>query len=331
MVSPVSSRFFSTHIKDEKVTDLLPSVEVAQELSEEGATTRVLKQDQDKFCFKQNVPSHLLETGQKPPLSNSIVCRDDLVKKTLVRVECNGVKETVEVRDANPVFIPAEERIKDVIQLIRPSVVGLHMEGYALNEETRVEERVSWLGSGFVVSPLDLNLEGYEPEEGQTLIATNYHVADGAENFLMTLFDGSIYGGDMKVLVADEEMDIAILVVETGDELLDPVPVGDVNDIDQGEFVLAFGQPHGLPFRVTSGIINNAHYDDDGYIQTDAAINPGNSGGPLVDLGTGNVVGMNTFIYQGANNMGFAMPLWMQFEILRENWERETYLRRPMS
>jgi len=247
-------------------------------------------------------------------------------QKSMLRIECNGFPETIELRASNPVYLPAEKRTKEVIQSIRPSVVGFKMQGQQVNEKTGKEEKVSWVGSGFVVSAKDLNLTGYEEISGQTLVATNFHVADRAEKFEMSLFDGAIYKGKVKILVADEESDVAILVISTGDDILDPVPLGTKKDIDQGDSVLVFGQPHGLPFRVTSGIINNANFDSEGSIQTDAAINPGNSGGPLVDLSSGRVVGMNSFIYEGANTMGFAIPIWKQVQVLRDNWKNEKHL-----
>ncbi|MBF0104920.1 MAG: trypsin-like peptidase domain-containing protein [Deltaproteobacteria bacterium] len=339
MVATVNNRLFSTHFSFDKQYDLVSSFKptdairdaLTDTMTEDFVSASGLYRDEheDTFCFKQPGPSHLLGTGTGRPLASSLVCRDRSSKRSMMRLKYDGVAETIEVRDANPVFIPAEQRIKEVVKSIRPSVVNLNLEGEVYNEETKTQERGRWIASGFVVAPEDLALAGYEPKEGETLIATNFHVVDGAEDFEISLFDGSCYEGEVRVLVADEHMDIAILVVETGEDVMDPVPVGSAQDIDQGEFVLAFGQPHGLPFRVTSGIINNINYDADGYIQTDAAINPGNSGGPLVDLGSGNVVGMSTYIYENTNNMGFAMPLWMQFEALRKNWEKETY-RRPL-
>lgn len=235
-------------------------------------------------------------------------------------VECKGVPSQIEVRGSRSVTIPYETRIKQVIAEIRPSVVGLTMMGMRYNEESGTNVMATWMGSGFVVAPEDLNLSGFELEPGQTLIATNHHVAASASMMEMSFFDNNVFIDKVHVLVDDADLDIAILVVNTGKEEFNPVPIGSVGDIDQGDLVLAFGQPLGMPFRVTSGIINNSFFNEEGFIQTDAAINPGNSGGPLVDLSTGHVVGMNTATYIGANTIGIALPVWLQFEKLRENW-----------
>ncbi len=247
----------------------------------------------------------------------SNLCR---VQQTVFDVDCDGVNATVRLTDSADFIIPLEERRKDVIAEVIPSVVSLEMEGLELNPLTGLEEAMTWSGTGFVVSAADLNLLGYEPKEGETLIATNYHVAGGAESFRMKLYDGTVYQGTNNILVADKENDVAIMVVKTGRRELKPVTLGSTADIAQGESVLAIGHPLGHEFVVTSGIVSNRDFDKDGHIQTDAAINPGNSGGPLVDLSTGHVVGMNTWIYKGANTMGFAKPIWQQFKSLREQW-----------
>ncbi len=239
-------------------------------------------------------------------------------------IDCHGIPTQVEVKGNANYSIPYEKRVKEVIAETRPSVVGLRMVGTAETSQTeqnsgKTEQQV-WLGSGFVIAPEDLNLFGYEPKPGETLIATNHHVANNALVAEVSFFDGTVFVDRAKVLVSDEDMDIAILVVKTGVEEMPPALIGDKSDIDQGESVLAFGQPLGLPFRVSAGIINNYYFDEEEMIQTDAAINPGNSGGPLVDLGSGAVVGMNTAIIPGANTIGFAKPIWQQLERARDVW-----------
>ncbi|MBU0507202.1 MAG: trypsin-like peptidase domain-containing protein [bacterium] len=259
------------------------------------------------------------------PLTNSLMAREGIQKTYFMNVDVEGLDTRVEVSDTNPIYLPSENRTKEVIKDIMPSVARISVTGKMVDEETGESTPASWLGSGFVVDPSDLDLQGYMPEEGQTLIATNHHVANNSILIQTEFANGKKFFGPAKVLVSDEDMDIAILVIETGDTYLPPAPIGDINDIDQGEFVLTFGAPRGLPFRVTRGIINNYDFDEDEYIQTDAAINPGNSGGPLVDLSSGNVVGMNTYIFRGSNSMGFAMPIWLQFQILRDIWHEENW------
>jgi len=87
--------------------------------------------------------------------------------------------------------------------------------------------------------------------------------------------------------------------------------------VEDGDTVIAIGHPYGLNYTATEGIVSRASrlQDDLEYIQIDAAINPGNSGGPLLNV-KGEVVGVNTFIIQNANNLGFALPYFYLQEAL---------------
>ncbi|EKD50261.1 MAG: hypothetical protein ACD_62C00599G0001, partial [uncultured bacterium] len=211
------------------------------------------------------------------PLRHGLLARGSDNGLRSITVEQNGVAHRVQVTGKSHVELPGETKTKEVIADIMPSVVRIEVAGKTIDPETKNEEDATWTGSGFVIDPADLELDGYEPLPGETLIATNHHVANNGKDFLFALFDGEEYR-NAKVLIADEELDIAILVVKTGKYALPPAPIGTIDDIAQGEFVLAFGAPYGLPFRVTRGIINNSLFDEEGVIQTDAAINPGNSG-----------------------------------------------------
>ena len=85
--------------------------------------------------------------------------------------------------------------------------------------------------------------------------------------------------------------------------------LGDYGQVKDGDDVLAIGHPYGLNYTATQGVVSRVDRVQQGlkYIQTDTAINPGNSGGPLVnDLGE--VIGVNTFIIKGGDNLGFALP-----------------------
>ena len=158
------------------------------------------------------------------------------------------------------------------------------------------------LGSGVIISP-----DGY--------IVTNNHVVDGAVNVSVTLNDRRILPA--KVVGADPLTDLAVLKVNASD--LPSVPWGDSTKLRAGQTVLAFGNPFGLRFTVTRGIISALNRPNPSatdrrkpgeFIQTDAAINPGNSGGPLVDA-RGEVIGINTFLISGSGSFsgaGFAIP-----------------------
>jgi S1-C subfamily serine protease len=149
------------------------------------------------------------------------------------------------------------------------------------------------------------------------LIVTNYHVIQGASEATVRLADGSDY---KSVLVgASPEHDIAVLRIQPGKKKIVPIPLGTSGDLKVGQRVFAIGNPFGLDWTLTRGIVSALDRSlggEDGnstiehLIQTDAAINPGNSGGPLLDS-AGRLIGMNTAIYSpsGANaGIGFAVP-----------------------
>ncbi|MGB3638807.1 MAG: HhoA/HhoB/HtrA family serine endopeptidase [Rivularia sp. (in: cyanobacteria)] len=155
-------------------------------------------------------------------------------------------------------------------------------------------------GSGFIIS-----------SNGEIL--TNAHVVDGADRVTVELKDGRKFKG--QVLGEDPVTDVAVIKIDA--DKLPTVPLGDSETLQPGEAVIAIGNPLGLNYTVTSGIISatGRSSSDIGasdkrvdYIQTDAAINPGNSGGPLLSA-QGRVIGMNTAIIRGAQGLGFAIPV----------------------
>jgi len=169
--------------------------------------------------------------------------------------------------------------------------------------ERHRERRTIGLGSGVI---LDAD-NGY--------IVTNSHVIDKAENIVVTLEDGEKFTAE--VVGKDPGADIAIIKIEA--KRLTEIQLGNSDDLRQGDFVVAVGNPFGLGQTVTSGIVSALgrsglgieSYED--FIQTDASINPGNSGGALVNL-RGELVGINTAIYgpTGGNiGIGFAIPVNM--------------------
>jgi serine protease DegQ len=156
------------------------------------------------------------------------------------------------------------------------------------------------LGSGVIISP-----EGY--------ILTNNHVVEGADEIDVQLNDSRTARG--KVIGTDPESDLAVLKVN-----LDRLPVialGNSDNLQVGDQVLAIGNPFAVGQTVTSGIVSALGRNQLGintfenFIQTDAAINPGNSGGALVDV-NGQLMGINTAIYSrsgGSMGIGFAIPV----------------------
>jgi serine protease DegQ len=157
----------------------------------------------------------------------------------------------------------------------------------------------SGLGSGVVVSAAGF-------------ILTNNHVIEGADDIEVALNDGRVLKAT--VMGTDPETDLAVLRVAATD--LPAITLGDSNELQVGDPVLAVGNPFGVGKTVTSGIVSALERSQLGintfenFIQTDAAINPGNSGGALVDV-NGHLVGINTAIYSrsgGSMGIGFAIP-----------------------
>lgn len=151
-------------------------------------------------------------------------------------------------------------------------------------------------------------------EEGHVI--TNFHVIEGAGEAIVKLSDGRDYRA---VLVgASPSHDIAVLKIGVGFKRPAPVPLGTSHDLKVGQKVFAIGNPFGLDWTLTTGIISALDRSLGGngvtiehLIQTDAAINPGNSGGPLLDS-AGRLIGINTAIYSpsGASaGIGFAIPV----------------------
>ncbi len=164
------------------------------------------------------------------------------------------------------------------------------------------EFRTRSLGSGFIVK-----------QEGEwAYILTNNHVVDKATKIKVKLSDGSVYKA--KVVGKDPKTDVALIKIRVGKKKVPVVELGDSDNIRVGEFVIAIGNPYGLNWTVTHGIVSAKGRHGLGlnpienFIQTDAAINPGNSGGPLCDI-RGKVIGINTAIVRNAQGLGFAVPI----------------------
>jgi serine protease Do len=179
------------------------------------------------------------------------------------------------------------------------------------------------MGSGFVIDP-------------RGIIMTNTHVVNGASEVKVRFADGrELVATGIKT---DPRTDIAILRVnpESGGHF-EALPLGNSDQSDVGDWVLAIGSPFGLDMTVTAGIISAKgrqidKTDREDFIQTDAAINPGNSGGPLLNL-DGEVIGINTAISTrsgGYDGVGFAVPInmahWVSDQLITKGSVRRAYL-----
>ncbi|MFW5888310.1 MAG: S1C family serine protease [Patescibacteria group bacterium] len=178
-------------------------------------------------------------------------------------------------------------------------------------------------GSGFIVSA-----DGY--------VATNKHVvADEDANYTVVLNDEEEYKAE--VLARDTTTDLAILKIEAKD--LPFIDLGDSSSLQVGQKVIAIGNAlgefsdtvstgvvSGLSRSITAGGVGTASEKLTGLIQTDASINPGNSGGPLLNI-DGQVIGINTAMAQGAENIGFAIPINEVKDIIQDVKEHGRIIR----
>jgi Do/DeqQ family serine protease len=165
------------------------------------------------------------------------------------------------------------------------------------------------LGSGVIV-------------DAKGLVVTNQHVIKDAQEVTVVLADRREF--EAKVLLSDEHADLAVLKIEPHGEPLPVLEIGDSDELEVGDLVLAIGNPFGVGQTVTSGIVSGLARtigvsDFRSFIQTDAAINPGNSGGALVDLDA-RLVGINAAIVSqsgGSVGIGFAIPTNLVRTVLR--------------
>jgi serine protease Do len=164
------------------------------------------------------------------------------------------------------------------------------------------------LGSGFLI-------------DGAGNILTNTHVVADAQHIRVQFADGT--EREARVVGVDPPTDVAVIRVEPFEGMA-TLPMGDSNAVRIGDWLVAIGNPFGLSFTVTAGILSargrrdvpvggRLRYVD--FLQTDASINPGNSGGPLVNM-AGEVIGINTAINADGQGIGFAIPINMVRDIL---------------
>ncbi|TXI21793.1 MAG: PDZ domain-containing protein [Nitrosomonas sp.] len=166
-------------------------------------------------------------------------------------------------------------------------------------------------------------------------IVTNFHVIQGASEATVKLADGRDYKAAL--IGVSPAHDIAVLKIGVGFKRPNPIPIGTSHNLKVGQKVFAIGNPFGLDWTLTTGIISaldRSLASDNGtaiehLIQTDAAINPGNSGGPLLDS-AGRLIGINTAIYSpsGASaGIGFAVPVDTIMRVVPQIIDKGKYIR----
>ena len=240
----------------------------------------------------------------------------------------NGTKPTPQevkpLADASNAFVSISEHVTPAVVSIqvestrRPSRSGQRVppgleDFFRQFDSPQRSQPVESSGSGFIVSA-----DGY--------ILTNNHVVADADRVTVKLTDGRTYTA--KVVGRDPTTDIAVIKIDGKD--FPTATLGDDSGARVGEWVLAIGNPLGLDFTVTAGIVSAkgrtvrgllpSQYAISDFIQTDAAINPGNSGGPLVNI-RGEVIGVNSAIASTTgyySGYGFAIPITLAKDVMRD-------------
>ena len=207
-----------------------------------------------------------------------------------------------------------------LLKQITPAVVSISVKG-STNSATnsspskgRRAQRAAGTRDVAAAAPMRARGSGVVIDPGEGIILTNAHVVAGADEITITSADGRELPAER--VGSDARTDVAVVRVRA--QTLPAIAIGNSDQLEVGDFVLAIGNPFLIGQTVTSGIVSALHrnklgieqYED--FIQTDAAIYPGNSGGALVNL-RGELIGINTaFIGAGTNpGMGFAIPINM--------------------
>jgi serine protease DegQ len=207
----------------------------------------------------------------------------------------------------------------DAVDRTAPSVVSIYTRTVELQQVSPRLQKL--LGSSYVSrSRQDMGSGVLVSEDGYIL--TNNHVISQVQNISVGLWDGRF--ATAQVVGSDPETDLAVLKID-----LDGLPVAPLAEdakLRVGDVVLAIGNAFGLSHTVTMGIISATGRNDlrsvlyEDFIQTDAAINAGNSGGALINY-RGEVIGINTRNLgqmQGAQNIGFAIPIAMAKDVMQQ-------------
>lgn len=269
--------------------------------------------------------TELLKTKQKSEDKDTEEAADTAQEPAEEPAETK-VKGSLDVSDI------AAEAMKSVVAITTKSVqeVQTYLGDFGFGGFTTQQQEVEGSGSGIIIGQNDEEL----------LIATNYHVIEGANTVSVTCIDGEVYEAAVKGYDADKDLAVvSVAVSDVSDDTMDQIQIatiGSSDDLRVGEQVIAIGNALGYGQSVTTGIVSaknrkldnsgQADEDSDGVnlIQTDAAINPGNSGGALLNM-NGELVGINSakLASTEVEGMGYAIAITDVSDIL-ENLMNET-------
>lgn len=252
----------------------LDTLKVSMEASDKALDKKI--SDVDKSLASQTSSLNTKISGLKEDTDKSTKTLSDLIKE--VERQSNIELERVK-RDIDTVSVSAGD-FSNIIQKVLPSVVSV------LTDKGQ--------GSGAFISD-----DGY--------VVTNYHVIQNANKLRIYTYDKETF--DANLIGTDISLDIAVLKINA---TYTPLEFDDSNEVKVGEKVIALGNPGGLDFTVTEGIVSatgrKISSNGIGYLQIDVALNPGNSGGPLVNS-RGKIIGINNLKLGGDfEALGFAIP-----------------------
>lgn len=200
--------------------------------------------------------------------------------------------------------VSEENAVISAVSNASPSVVAIG-----------ISQKNATIGTGFVVA-------------GNGLIITNKHVVSDPGQYTVITKDGQKY--DVRKIYRDPNMDLAIVQIDATN--LKPLQFSDSSKLKVGQVAIAIGNALGrLTNTVTTGVVSglgrNVTAGDAFLIQTDAAINPGNSGGPLLSS-AGQVIGVNVATTEGAQNIGFAIPI-NSVKLIMDDFSAKGFISRP--
>jgi serine protease Do len=225
-----------------------------------------------------------------------------------VRADSRRSPVVIAVQKVSPAVVNISTIVRERVGLDLPFSGNDFFRDFFPELFSREYTRTS-LGSGVIID----GTKGY--------ILTNHHVISKAAEIKVITSDQKEYKA--QILGSDPRSDLAVLEIKS-QETLPEISMGNSDDLMIGETVIAIGNPFGLSHTVTTGVvsaINRSVRSDQhiyrNFIQTDASINPGNSGGPLLNI-EGELIGINTAIYQKAQGIGFAIPINKAKRIVKE-------------
>ncbi len=252
----------------------------------------------------------------------------------IAEVSQNTTTNQVDVQPAAPEQAPAaqaatilseQQTLIDLYKQVNPSVVSIRVNSSASSTTSLPENHPDVPGSPLDpqnMIPSTIQGSGFIYDAAGHIVTNNHVVAD-AGDITVVFWDGSEAAATL--VGTDPDSDLAVIQLTDADaSMIKPVPLGDSDALEVGQFVIAIGNPYGLANSMTTGIVsglgrmlptgttfaNGAGFSIPAIIQTDAAINPGNSGGPLLNL-AGEVIGINTAIESSSRSfagIGYAVP-----------------------